>query len=90
MGDRGGGGGGAKSYDSEKAWPSITHSILSAVHTHYIFTFKKEKVSVTAISLPCLTAVLVLVLPAFVLQTFKCVLYSSDKREREKTKKCSQ
>ena len=61
---------------------------LPSTHLTY-FTLKKEKVSVTALSLPCLTAVLVLVLPAFVLQTFKCVLHSSDKRTREKTKKCS-
>ncbi len=26
------GGGGAKSYDGEKVWPSINHSILSAAH----------------------------------------------------------
>jgi hypothetical protein len=29
------GGGGAKSYDSEKAWPSNNHSILSAVGNTY-------------------------------------------------------
>ncbi len=29
-GEGGGDGGGAKSYDGEKAWPSINHSILSA------------------------------------------------------------
>jgi hypothetical protein len=28
--------GGAKSYDSEKAWPSINHSILSVSDTLYI------------------------------------------------------
>ncbi len=29
-GEGGGGGRGAKSYDREKAWPSINHSVLSA------------------------------------------------------------
>jgi hypothetical protein len=71
---------------AEKAW-ALFKSFNTLCSQH---TLKKEKVSVTALSLPCLTAVLVLVLPAFVLQTFKCVLHSSDKREREKTKKCCQ
>jgi hypothetical protein len=37
MGERGRGGRGAKSYDREKAWPSINHPILSQISDFLTF-----------------------------------------------------